>query len=523
LLDTDVEQEFVSDFPPCVRLLSGQANRAPFGAVDMFLTKVWSLRRITLAGTLAVMVPALFLGIFVSWKATVVDRQRTYRIGVNNDFPIQAYSAKGRAHGLAVDVISEAARRAGVRLLWVYSPEGPDLALESKRVDLWPIVTVLPERTKRFHITIPWVDNDYVLVSREVFNPGRPARTLAILENSSNRRICQPLFPEARFVSVQSQTDGLKAVCTGKAEAFIESSRRLVSLVLQRPAVCGETPLVVTHPPHKHTKLGIASTFESAAVADLLRRQVSDFSADGTLAEMYSQWNLVSSPETESTNQLIASQRRFHLVVSGIVALILGLIAVTLLMIRVRHEANHDSLTGLPNRRHFIQILTSQLKACEDLGGQLSVCICDVDRFKLINDSHGHAAGDDVLQTLGGVIRLALRSGDFAARLGGDEFAIVLPGTSAENARKCVERVRSQLEKTRFEANGQRFSVTISCGLFEPGANRDLAVILEGADQNLYAAKQQGRNRIAEMPNPPVRPTPDENNLLDLVQHLGAI
>ena len=166
---------------------------------------------------------------------------------------------------------------------------------------------------------------------------------------------------------------------------------------------------------------------------------------------------------------------------------------------RLAFEARHDALTGLPNRRHFYDLLEHAVSACQKQGTTLSVCFCDVDNFKQVNDTHGHMAGDEVLSAFGEVLQRGIRRGDVAGRLGGDEFCVLFPQTTADQAGGCIERIREQLETMAFGIVADRppFSVTATFGVVEMALGMKLDGLIEAADKALYSAKRAGRNRTA--------------------------
>jgi diguanylate cyclase (GGDEF)-like protein/PAS domain S-box-containing protein len=174
---------------------------------------------------------------------------------------------------------------------------------------------------------------------------------------------------------------------------------------------------------------------------------------------------------------------------------------------RLATEARIDPLTGLPNRRHLIAELEEAFNNARREGTELSVAVGDIDRFKAINDTYGHAIGDRVLATFAELLRPCLRGGDFAGRLGGDEFCIFFPRSTAARARRALERVRSQLSEAVFsEAGRVPFSVSVSFGVAEMSLETESSRLLEAADRALYRAKQEGRNRTLEAVSVPVSP-----------------
>jgi diguanylate cyclase (GGDEF)-like protein/PAS domain S-box-containing protein len=164
---------------------------------------------------------------------------------------------------------------------------------------------------------------------------------------------------------------------------------------------------------------------------------------------------------------------------------------------RLLTESIHDSMTGLYNRRHFEDRLSVAVQTAARHRRPLSVCICDVDDFKGINDKYGHPTGDSVLQSLAGILRAETRVGDIVARYGGDEFCILFPDADSANSALCAERIRTRLERTQFASpGGERFQVTASFGL-DNVKEKTVAQFIGAADRRLYAAKAKGRNQIA--------------------------
>ncbi|MCZ6678541.1 MAG: diguanylate cyclase [Candidatus Poribacteria bacterium] len=159
--------------------------------------------------------------------------------------------------------------------------------------------------------------------------------------------------------------------------------------------------------------------------------------------------------------------------------------------------AIHDELTGLFNRRYLMGQLASAIRSAKRYGYPLSLCLCDLDNFKSVNDTYGHSMGDEVLIKFGKLITNELRTTDISGRLGGDEFCIIFPHTPASEAASSVERIRRQLEKLVFSVEGgMPFSITASFGIAElTSAEVDETGLFENADQALYRAKRLGRNR----------------------------
>ncbi|MGE4533194.1 diguanylate cyclase [Halomonas sp.] len=157
-------------------------------------------------------------------------------------------------------------------------------------------------------------------------------------------------------------------------------------------------------------------------------------------------------------------------------------------------DALSDPLTGLPNRRCFDQTLTQQLRETSLPGTTMPFCVAmlDIDHFKQVNDHHGHATGDRVLQQLGKRLTAQLRGGDLVARLGGEEFVLLMPDTDMEAAHCALERLRLAVETHAWEG----VAITLSIGVTEYHSDDTRETLLQRADTALYAAKRAGRNRV---------------------------
>lgn len=179
-------------------------------------------------------------------------------------------------------------------------------------------------------------------------------------------------------------------------------------------------------------------------------------------------------------------------------AVVLALALLTAAMLDIitalQHERNVDGLTKLYNRRSFEERSERAL----DAGRSAPTCLmlCDIDHFKAINDTHGHAAGDRVLIEVGRIIDQCARAHDIAGRFGGEEFIVLLPNTSLDGATYFAERVRKTLADTSFKVSGGLITVTGSFGVAERLPGEPLLELINRTDAMLYAAKQGGRNRV---------------------------
>ena len=174
------------------------------------------------------------------------------------------------------------------------------------------------------------------------------------------------------------------------------------------------------------------------------------------------------------------------------VALLMAALAVALR--KEQTLSRTDALTGLKNRRAFVEDANIVLSRCRRHAHPVSLAFIDLDDFKRVNDSLGHAAGDDCLRKCGEVIRESMRAGDIAARLGGDEFVIFLPETTARQAAASMERIRKAIGSS---VQCCAVGVTVSIGVvFDATARLDIEDLLRRADSQMYRVKRSTKNRV---------------------------
>lgn len=165
---------------------------------------------------------------------------------------------------------------------------------------------------------------------------------------------------------------------------------------------------------------------------------------------------------------------------------------------RVQRQATTDELTGLVNRRRFLETLENELERSRLFETPLSLVLADLDDFKRVNDEHGHLAGDRALQTFGELVQTHVRKVDVAGRIGGEEFAVLLPATDADSATLVADRMRRALSESSLEIGpGSRISLTASFGIAQLGPGQASEQLLSTADAALYEAKSAGKDRVS--------------------------
>lgn len=181
-----------------------------------------------------------------------------------------------------------------------------------------------------------------------------------------------------------------------------------------------------------------------------------------------------------------------------------GPIRIATLVEESQRLASVDALTGLMNRRAFLEGLSAEVARAKRHGHALSVILLDVDHFKLINDTYGHASGDTVLAAVGHLLGAKSRAGDLVARWGGEEFVLSLHATSLEGAAVLAERQRAALESLEIiGSQGQRIGISASFGVALLRPEDTIESVVDRADRSMYFAKSAGRNRVVTEPLAP--------------------
>ncbi len=236
-----------------------------------------------------------------------------FRIGFFNSAREHFLGPDGKPAGSAVDLLNKAARRRGIQLEWVYSPEGVDAALESGQVDLWPVLGIVPERKGRLYITAPFTMTDYGLLSRESNPVAWDVHPSGLIMASVGVRIEQQLtvrsFPDAKILDVGSTTEQIRFVCTGKAQAAVVTQS---FDQFTMPEECANVPLQMVDTPSSSIRDGIGASYRrpgAVEAADILRDEIGVMAKDGTLASTEFRWLGLDLPQSRAMFYLLDAER----------------------------------------------------------------------------------------------------------------------------------------------------------------------------------------------------------------------
>lgn len=171
---------------------------------------------------------------------------------------------------------------------------------------------------------------------------------------------------------------------------------------------------------------------------------------------------------------------------------------------KLAHLTEHDPLTGLANRRAITNTMETEIERAARLSSSLSVAMLDLDDFKNVNDTHGHACGDVVLQKFSQLISSEIRKTDLAARFGGEEFIILLSGTSLIRAQQVLKRIKDSCAELAVKCSPEHPPLQLTCSIglvcYKGKRNIDADTLIQAADQALYQAKEGGKNKVVTAP-----------------------
>jgi two-component system cell cycle sensor histidine kinase/response regulator CckA len=288
---------------------------------------------------------------------------RTYRMGFQYSPPRQYVDAQGRPYGSVIDLLREAARRADVKLDWVYVPEGPDRALDDGIVDLWPVMNQLPER-RRFHFTEPYAQLTYWLVARgqgqALDRDAVAGRLVGVTEGLATKMAAEHLSG-ARLQVFAADANPIEGVCRGTVFAAVVAESAVHASVFPKPEGC---ELRLAPIPEATLWSGIASSPkhpDAARVADLLRGQIGIMVHDGTFSTIALKWfgvptNEAAMVESLTSARRAAQRRTFELVAMSFTVVLLLWMAVRLRSARrTAEQATRSKSEFLANMSHEIR------------------------------------------------------------------------------------------------------------------------------------------------------------------------
>jgi signal transduction histidine kinase/ActR/RegA family two-component response regulator len=302
-------------------------------------------RRLLTPGRVAVAAALTLLTLAAAWswgeyRTSARYRGRTFRIGVDQSPPNYDWSEGGGASGYAVDVLNEAARRLGVRLEWIYCPEGSKAAMLSGKVDLWPVGYYRPGEYPMIYQSKPWSEDRHALVwSRDQF-PAEPktwgGQRLAVIDRLVMRNLAAKLFPTLPVHGAATREAALRAVCVGEADVALLDLQYVESALLERPEGCGKARLRIRTITERSDPTSLFAAKELGPLADLLHQEIEEMQLDGTALAYARRWLTFSSSEVERVFGLQEQTRHLQWLAAVCLLMVLVIGILTRLLLKLR-------------------------------------------------------------------------------------------------------------------------------------------------------------------------------------------
>lgn len=421
---------------------------------------------------------------------------------VDPDWPPYEVISRGGAHeGIAADLLSLAADRAGLTLA-LHPTADWDASLKASRegaCDLLSFLNQTPKREEWLLFTEPlFIDPNVIITHAE--HPfiadlsAEPDKSIALPSGTSIEERVRRDFPKLRILTTESEAEAFAMVSNGKADLTIRSLTVAVYTIKKEGwfnlKVSGQVP-------GYENRLRVGVRKEKAEIRDRLDRGIATITAQERtqIANRHVSINV----QTAVDYGLIR-----NLVIGFSVVLLSNLVWAMKLRkanARLRHMSRTDHLTGLYNRAALDGLLTREIDRSGRYGRPLAVMIIDLDHFKAVNDRLGHLTGDRVLVELAGILKGATRKADAVGRWGGEEFLVLCPETTVAQALVVAERV-CEAVRTHGFATGWCHTVSVGVSALRTGDSLD--GLLQRADTALYRAKHEGRDRAhADDAEPP--------------------
>jgi PAS domain S-box-containing protein len=274
--------------------------------------------------------------------------KRVYRIGWALSPPFQVRGGDGAPTGLAVDLVNEAARRSGIKLEWVFWTSTSDSALTSNNIDLWPLITITPERLKRFHITEPYLESEYSLLVRDETSYGTPqdlaTATIGIANPSIDSWQLQRHLPAAHPLPGPTPQGILADVCEQRSDAAFMDAYTAISAVLDQHA-CANHRLRWIAAPEIRSRLGIGATFAARGAAETLREELGAMASEGKLAPVLGHWGYMVGQNLASIDALLDARRHVARLTAAAVTFALLLVISAWQTFRFMGQRNHARRT----------------------------------------------------------------------------------------------------------------------------------------------------------------------------------
>ena len=424
----------------------------------------------------------------------------------HDNYPVSFYNEKnGMFEGISVDVLNEISRLTGIQFQSAVTENSTFSEIFEKfnsgEVRMVAQLLHTEARKDRFlWSSVPYAQSYYALMSKADY-PNLAAyqiarTTVGAMKESGKLDVFNELFPihSSPIKEYPTQYECLDALERGEIDLLMASEYMLLTQINFREKSGFKINLKLNAPLDSYFGFHKDET-TLCSIIDKAQKYV-----ETDVIEI--NWTGRSFDYSKRIAEETTRSLKIFLVIMFFVltATILALVRNAKLSRKLKEIANHDALTGIYNRRFFMELASFQIARSQREKNTCFVVIFDLDHFKAINDTYGHLAGDKVLRDVAQRVKSIIRSYDVLGRYGGEEFIILLSDTKEivkADAINAVERIRKEICKTPIEYENRELMITASFGIASTTVQNDLLTATKYADQALYNAKESGRNRVA--------------------------
>ncbi|WP_271271265.1 transporter substrate-binding domain-containing diguanylate cyclase [Aliamphritea hakodatensis] len=441
--------------------------------------------------------------------------------------PVEFFDENDIYRGITADFLKIMSERQGLDMN-VIQYTNWDKVVEAARnrdVDVWGAAAITPERQEYMSFTRPYIRLPAVIVVRKDLDGPLNMRDLdghkvVLIKGYASSEYVKENYPNLDVLEVPDLETGLRMVSYGLSDAIIATNAAALFYIerdgLTNLRVAGESGFA--------WQLRFAVRNDWPELVTIIQKGLDSIS-DDELRTIFRRWINLGYEGQILTPQLLLQ------IAGGIFVLLAIMVFVWNRMLRhqvrertqalkkeleerkaleskLRRLATTDELTGIMNRRHLFDCLRQELRRAERYDTSLALLMFDVDHFKQINDTYGHAAGDQVLKAVVGICQQVLRENDLFGRIGGEEFVVALLESDPATTMKVANRICQSIANTPIAlSNGEYLTSTISIGVVHSSQDKNLEVLLSYSDRAMYSAKQKGRNRVEafdSLESPPI-------------------
>jgi polar amino acid transport system substrate-binding protein len=416
--------------------------------------------------------------------------------------PYEGFNKKGQYVGISADFFKIFQKEIGIPFQVIKTKSWTESLAKAKarECDILSLALEIPDRKKYLNFTTPYLNMPLVLATKPnvVFFDDFQVlkdKKIGIVKGYAFNEIIRKKYPNFKVVDVKNIDEGLSKVVSGELFGYIGTLPSIGYMFQTR--YIGE--LKIAGKFNEKWKLSIGVRNDQPLLLDILEKAVNNVPNDVKQKIIF---------KTIAINYV---QHMDYLFIAEILAAVFIVMAFILyhnrklarmnkqlkeLQNKLLEQAHRDPMTNLYNRRYFHEVSSTILQIAQRENSNISLIMIDIDNFKLINDTYGHAIGDEVIKKLAQLLQDNVRLSDVVCRFGGEEFVILLPDTDIKGAQKIASKIREVVEKNTLFIEKKSIKFTISLGVASLLSHTDnIESILKRADKALYEAKESGKNK----------------------------